>query len=154
MGYALKNTVTEFGTVSRGVCSIDAFSRLLKIDERTHIEQGEETPRFSLDEGETWEDLSGNTIVSMNLWGFSHSYLQEAYRGFSYFLSALSNPQKSEYYLPSVADALVNMQKAQVSVLQSQEKWYGITYPEDRPSVVEAIATMTQQGIYPENLWE
>lgn len=154
VGYALKNTVTEHGTVSRGVCVVDESNRLLKIDERTHIEKGTACPRYSLDGGTSWENLSEDTIVSMNLWGFSRSYLDEAYVGFQIFLKDMSDPLKSEYYLPTVASDLVKAGKAHITVLPSSENWYGITYPDDRPSVVEAIAQMTKEGLYPENLWE
>lgn len=153
VGYALKNTVTEHGTVSRGVCTVDDKGHLSRIDERTHIEKGENCPRFTLDDGNNWEDLSPDAYVSMNLWGFSRSYIDKAYQAFSVFLRTLVDPLTSEYYLPAVADTLVNMSQAQVTILPSDEKWYGITYPEDRDSVVSAIESLTNQGVYPENLW-
>lgn len=153
VGYALKNTVTEHGTVSRGICQLDQQQHLIKIEERTKIEKGSDQPRYTLDDGENWIPLHEDTVVSMNLWGFTQSYLDEAYKGFRYFLNSLPFPEKSEYYLPSVADALITSKKAQVTVLPSREVWYGVTYPEDRPSVVEAIRRMTQVDQYPENLW-
>lgn len=153
VGYALKNTVTAHGTVSRGICTVDEHKHLLKIDERTHIEQGTLCPRFSLDQGQTWEEVSGDAPVSMNLWGFTPSYMTEAEAGFITFLEQLADPLKGEYYLPSVADRLVKENRATVTVLESLEKWYGITYPEDRPTVIDAIETMTKQGVYPPRLW-
>lgn len=153
VGYALNNTVTEHGSVSRGVCVVDENNRLLKIDERTHIEKGKHSPRFTLDGGVTWEDVSGDAKVSMNLWGFTPSYLEEAYEGFCEFLKTMNDPMKNEYYLPTVADTLVHSGKAQVTVLESQEKWYGITYPQDRPMVVSALEEMTGSGHYPSHLW-
>lgn len=154
VGYALKNTVTDHGSVSRGICMVDEAQRLTKIDERTHIEKNGDAPRFTLDGGNTWENLSADAIVSMNLWGFSESYLKEAYEGFQVFLKNMSDPLKNEYYLPTVADDLIKAGKSQVTVVPSEEMWYGITYPEDRVQVVEAISQMTQKGLYPENLWQ
>lgn len=154
VGYPLENTVTEFGTVSRGICTVDENQRLIKVVERTHIEKGTDCPRFSPDKGETWEKVSGDTIVSMNLWGFSPSYLKETEIQFKTFLNTMADPLTSEFYLPTVADELVSQGKAVVSVLSSQDLWYGITYPEDRPRVVEAIKAMTQDGKYPSVLWQ
>lgn len=154
VGYELQNTVTEHGTVSRGVCAVDGQEKLVNIVERTHIEKGETCPRFSLDKGESWEDLPGDSIVSMNLWGFDGSYLKDAQRQFQSFLDKMPDPLTSEFYLPSVADEMVSQGNATVSVLPCGDLWYGITYPDDRPLVVDALAKMCQAGEYPANLWE
>lgn len=153
VGYALENTVTEHGTVSRGVCKVSPQGYLETVVERTHIAQGELCPRFSLDKGASWEDIPGDCIVSMNLWGFQPSYLQEAESQFCQFLAGDGDPLTKEFYLPTVADQLISQGRGKVKVLSSQDLWYGITYPQDRPSVVEAIETMTKAGKYPEKLW-
>ncbi|MFI3253036.1 MAG: NTP transferase domain-containing protein [Eubacteriales bacterium] len=154
VGYALANTVTEHGTVSRGICEVDENNCLLSVVEYTHIEKGTQSPRFSKDKGETWESVPPETIVSMNLWGFASSYLKEAEIQFAQFLGNDADPLTKEFYLPTVADQLIQEKKATVSVLSSKDLWYGITYPQDRPYVMKALETLTAQGLYPENLWE
>ena len=156
VGYMLENTVTENGSVARGVCETDENGYLTNVVERTKIVKGEVMPRYTEDEGETWTDLPGNTIVSMNLWGFNKSYLEEAEARFPAFLTetAKTNPMKGEFYLPTVVSQLLNEKKARVRVLESHDKWYGVTYKEDKPTVVEAMARMRKEGLYPEKLWE
>ncbi len=156
VGYLLKNTVTENGHVARGVCESDADGYLTAVTERTHIEKGERCPRFTEDGGETWTELPGETLVSMNLWGFTRSYLDEAWARFPAFLDhALKiDPIKSEYFLPTVVSQLIAEGKARVKVLESHDKWYGVTYKEDKPTVVAAIAEKTAAGLYPDDLWE
>lgn len=154
VGYPLINTVTENGTVSRGICTVDTEGKLLSVVERTHIEKGTDSPRFTTDQGATWETISGDSIVSMNLWGFGQGYLTEAQEQFIRFLETMEKPQTSEFYLPTVADQMISQGKARVTVLSSADLWYGITYPEDRPQVVSALATMTKEGKYPSNLWK
>lgn len=155
VGYLLENTVTEHGYVSRGVCVESGDNDLVSVTERTRIEKGEARPRFTEDGGATWTDLPGDTIVSMNLWGFTKSYLDEAWARFPAFLDGAlrDNPMKAEYYLPAVVSQLIAGGKARVKVLRSSGKWYGVTYQEDKPVVVRAIADMTAGGLYPENLW-
>ena len=155
VGYLLKNTVTENGSVARGVCTTNEEGFLENVVERTKIEKGEACPRFTEDDGATWTDLPGDTIVSMNMWGFTRSYLDEAEARFPAFLeeTAKSNPLKGEYYLPSVVSQLLTEGKARVRVLESQDKWYGVTYKEDKPVIVAAMAAMRSNGTYPENLW-
>ena len=155
VGYRLQNTVTENGTVARGVCEIDQEGFLTEVTERTKIEKGEKCPRFTEDEGETWTDLTGDTIVSMNLWGFHKSYLDEVWSRFPAFLddALKTNPLKGEYYLPGVVSQLLAEQKARVRVLTSEDKWYGVTYKDDKPQVVAAIEALRTRGLYPKVLW-
>ena len=155
VGYLLKNTVTENGSVARGVCATNAEGYLDNVIERTKIVKGEVMPKFTEDDGATWTDLPGETIVSMNMWGFTRSYLDEAEARFPAFLdeAAKTNPLKGEYFLPSVVSQLLTEKKARVCVLESQDKWYGVTYKEDKPVVVNALADMRKSGLYPENLW-
>ena len=155
VGYLLKNTVTENGTVARGVCEETADHFLTQVTERTKIEKGE-PPRFTEDNGRTWTDLSADTIVSMNMWGFTRSFLDEALARFPAFLdkALAENPEKGEYFLPTVVSQLIDEGKARVKVLRSEDKWYGVTYREDKPTVVAAIAEKTAAGLYPDRLWE
>ena len=156
VGYLLGNTVTENGHVARGICEEDSENYLTRVTERTRIEKDGADARFTEDDGATWTHLSGNTIVSMNLWGFTESFLKEAEARFPAFLdkALAENPLKGEYFLPSVVTQLLEEKKARVKVLRSTDKWYGVTYREDKPVVVNAIAEMTASGLYPDKLWE
>ena len=156
VGYLLGNTVTENGHVARGVCVEDENNYLLTVTERTHIEKMGDDARFTEDDGATWTDLPGSTIVSMNLWGLTNSFFAEAWERFPAFLdkTMAENPQKGEYFLPSVVSALIGEGKARAKVLRSNDKWFGVTYQADKPVVVAAIAEKTASGLYPDNLWE
>lgn len=155
VGYLLENTVTEHGYVARGVCVEDEEQMLKSVTERTQIEKGKNGPRFTEDGGETWEELPGDTVVSMNLWGFNRSYIDEALKRFPAFLDRAmkTDPIKAEYYLPTVVSQLIDEGKAKVKVLRSKDKWYGVTYKEDKETVVAAIAEKTAAGLYPDELW-
>ena len=155
VGYQLENTITENGYVSRGVCSIDENDFLEKVVERTRIEKRPESIAFTEDGGETWTDLPEGTIVSMNMWGFTTSFVKEAKERFAKFLETglKVNPMKCEYFLPSVVTELLEEEKATVTVLTSKDKWYGVTYKEDKPVVMAAIKDMKDNGVYPEQVW-
>ncbi len=155
VSYLLKNTVSENGSVARGVCVPTADGCLANVTERTRIETFDDgTIRFTED-GENWTELPGDTPVSMNLWGFSKSFLSEAEQRFAAWLekNVPVNPMKCEYFLPLVVSALIDENKAKVKVLQSTDKWYGVTYKEDKPLVVNAIAQKIADGLYPADLW-
>lgn len=154
VAYRLRNTVTENGHVSRGVCEVqDGY--LKDITERTHIEKRGDDAAFTED-GVSFEPLSGDTPVSMNFWGFSRQMLDELEARFPAFLDKglAENPKKCEYFLPFVADEQLKEGIATVRVLDCDETWYGMTYREDLDSVKAAIAKMKAEGIYPEKLWE
>ena len=155
VGFLLKNTVSENGHVSRGVCESDDAGYLTRVTERTRIEIYEGGIHYSEDGGESWTDLDGGTLVSMNLWGFTESFLREDTARFAAFLdkALAENPMKGEYFLPSVVSQLIDEGKARVKVLTSHDKWYGVTYQEDKPLVVKALAEKTAQGQYPDGLW-
>ena len=155
VGYLLKNTVTENGSVARGICNANEEGYLTDVVERTKIVKGEVCPRYTEDDGETWTDLPGDTLVSMNIWGFTRSYLDEAEARFPAFLeeTAKTNPLKGEFYLPTVVNQLLAEKKARVRLLSSVDKWYGVTYKEDKPLVVSSLAEMRKSGLYPEKLW-
>nr|WP_296155978.1 sugar phosphate nucleotidyltransferase [uncultured Blautia sp.] len=156
VGYRLENTLTENGHVARGVCVTDEEGHLIKINERTHIEKRGESAAYTEDDGATWTALSADSTVSMNMWGFSASILTELKNRFSEFLdrNLSGNPLKCEYFLPFVVDELLQEKKATVKVLKSEDKWYGVTYKEDKPMVMEAVQKMKDQGLYPQKLWE
>lgn len=152
VGYALKNTLTENGHVARGICRTDAAGFLEEIEERTHIEKRGEGAAFTEDDGKSWIEVSMDSTVSMNMWGFSNSILKELETGFVNFLQTdlPANPLKAEYFLPTAVGGLLREGKASVRVLTSEDKWYGVTYKEDKQMVVEAIAGLKKQGLYPE----
>ena len=154
VGYRLGNTVTENGYVSRGVCETEN-GLLQNIVERTHIEKRPEGIAFTED-GETWHSLSPDAVVSMNVWGFTPGFTPALEEDFKRFFreDVPGNPEKAEIYLPFVVNSLLEAGRAQVRVLSSQDKWYGVTYKEDRQTVVEALAAMTAQGQYPSPLWQ
>lgn len=156
VGYVLANTLTENGSVSRGVCDVDANGYLQGVVEKTKIEKRGDGAAFSDDGGETWEDISPNATVSMNLWGFQNSIMSELETSFVDFLKdeVPSNPLKSEFFLPSVVQNMLTADKATVEVFRTEDKWFGVTYKEDKAKVVEAIAQLKAQGVYPEKLWE
>ena len=156
VGYHLRSTITEHGSVARGVCVEDENNYLLSVTERTCIEKEGDDARYTEDGGATWTRLPGETIVSLNLWGLTRSFIDEAEKRFPAFLdkTLAENPQKGEYFLPSVISELIGEGKARAKVLRSADKWYGVTYQADKPVVMAAIAEKTAAGVYPDNLWE
>ena len=155
VGYRLGNTVTENGHVARGVCMMDDSGYLTTIAERTRIEVYEGGIHFTEDDGQTWTDLPADALVSMNMWGYGPSFLQEIKNRFPAFLdqALANNPQKEEFYLPKLVEELLRENSATVKVLSSPDKWYGVTYAADKPQVVAALKEKTQQGLYPDGLW-
>lgn len=155
VGYRLINTVTDNGYVSRGVCALNEKNELVSVTERTRIEKRGSGVAYSEDGGSSWTEIDGNTLVSMNMWGFTESILEEIRSGFPAFLKKglAENPMKCEYFLPSVVSDLLSTGKASVAVLESEDKWYGITYKEDKPAVTAAVQKLKDSGRYPERLW-
>ena len=155
VGYHLRTTTTANGHVARGVCSADGDGYLTGIVERTHIVQSSDGPLYTED-GETYHLLPPDTLVSMNFFGFTPSCVEVLRRAFPVFLAEEmpKNPEKAECYLPTVVSREIEAGRASVQVLQSADKWYGVTYQADRPMVVDAIRRMTDSGLYPEQLWE
>ena len=156
VSYLLKNTLSENGSVARGVCIKNEDGTLQSVTERTRIEPCDGGAHYTEDGGESWVDLPGDTPVSMNLWGFGKSFLDEAEQRFAGWLTENLpvNPLKCEYFLPLVVTELIEENKAKIQVLRSTDKWFGVTYREDKPLVVEAIARKTAEGQYPKKLWE
>lgn len=143
VGFRLKNTLTENGYVSRGVCETE--NGILKtVTERTKIVDC----KYTEDDGKNWTALNPDSIVSMNLWGFQPDIFSHIESGFVDFLNKNINTPKSEYYLPSVVSGLIESGEKQVKVLVAEDKWYGVTYKEDKEDVVAAIKEMTDGGLY------
>ena len=155
VGYELGKTVTDHGSVARGVCVTDENDMLVNVTERTRIEKYEGGIHFTEDGGETWEDLAEDTPVSMNMWGFTPSILQEIEKSFPEFLAEKvpANTLKAEFYLPMSVSALLEQDRATVRVLRTADKWYGVTYAADKPQVMAALQAMTAEGKYPDGLW-
>ncbi len=153
VGYLLRNTVTEHGYVSRGICQSEK-GLLTKVIECTHIEKRGEDAVFT-ENGESYTHIPGDTIVSMNLWGFGKSMLHEVMEGFPAFLdkNLKSDPLKCEYFLPSVVNDIIKKETGNIRLLSTNEAWYGVTYMEDLMSVRDAVAAKKRAGIYPEGLW-
>lgn len=153
-GYRLDKTVTDNGSVARGICAMDEQGYLRSITERTRIEKYPGGIHFTED-GESWTDLKEDTIVSMNLMGLMPSFLQEARDRFPAFLdkALAENPLKGEYFLPSIVQQLLTEGKATMKVLTSPDQWYGVTYAADKPVVMAALKEMAQQGLYPDGLY-
>ena len=152
VAYQLKKTVTESGSVARGICWVeDGF--LTDVVERTRIEKRGSDAAYTED-GENWLPLSGELPVSMNCWAFSHSMMDELIKRFPAWLdeNVPKNPMKCEYFLPSVANALIKDGEGSVRVLNCHETWYGVTYKEDLQSFKDAMKRMRTEGIYPEAL--
>ena len=156
VGYEVGKTVTDNGYVSRGVCEVNENQELVSVTERTRIEKKEDGIAFTEDDGATWEYLDSKTPVSMNMWGFTNSILQEIKNRFPAFLEngLKTNPLKCECYLPAVVSELLAEEKATVTVLRSADQWHGVTYKEDKPVVVKAIQDLKDSGLYPEYLWK
>ena len=154
VGYLLGNTVTDHGSVARGVCDIDANGYLTNIVERTKIEKYDGGIRF-IEDDVVAGYLTEDTLVSMNLFGFTPSLLDELAAGFPKFLEeeVPSNPAKKEYLLPTIVNGLLHEGKAQLKVLSSTDRWYGVTYAADKPMVVAALKEKTEAGLYPDGLW-
>lgn len=154
VGYGLKNTLSEFGSVSRGECKVDKEGNLVSMVERTAIERLPDGTVAYKDESGT-HPIDENIPVSMNLFGFTPDYFEESERLFSEFLSNpanMSNP-KAEFFIPLAVNALISSGKAKMKVLSSDARWFGVTYKEDKPEVVSKIRKLIDSGAYPEKLW-
>ena len=155
VGYKLKNTVTEHGHVSRGVCESDGNGMLVEINERKRIQVLPEGICYTEDDGETWTRLGDDTPVSMNFWGFPAEMIGELEKGMEEFFETEvpANPLKSEYLLPLSVDRLIKEGRAEVKILECQDKWCGVTYKEDKESVTAELQARKDKGEYPEILW-
>ncbi|MDE7240255.1 MAG: nucleotidyltransferase [Lachnospiraceae bacterium] len=156
VGYELGNTLTDNGSVARGCCITYQNGFLVNIAERTKIVKMHGGAAYTEDDGETYVPIPVETLVSMNMWGFMPSILGELEQALQRFFAeeVPVNPLKSECFLPIEVDRLLQAGKATVEVLPSKDKWFGVTYKEDKPFVVESIQNLKDEGVYPEKLWE
>lgn len=156
VGYIMENTLTENGHVARGVCQIDDGGHLVEIHERTRIEKRGDVTAYTEDDGATWVTIPAGSTVSMNMWGFEENLMEELEKRFPAFLeeNLEKNPLKCEFFLPSAVQELMEENKAVVTVLKSEDRWYGVTYKEDKETVMKAIAEFKANGVYPDKLWE
>jgi hypothetical protein len=154
VGYLLKNTLSETGHVSRGVCGVTEDGYLQSITERTHIIATVDGPLMTEDELH-YTRLSAHSTVSMNMWGFPQAMARYLAELFPAFLDRAlkENVEKAEFYLPQAVDQLLQAGRARVKVVQTRERWYGVTYKQDRPLVEQALRTLTREGAYPATLW-
>jgi len=152
VGFVLRNTLSEFGSVSRGICQSDGEDYLQHIVELTKIEKVGNQAKYTDEAGKT-HSLSGDEIVSMNIWGFIPSIFNHFQRLFVAFLQAHGQEEKSEFFIPTEVNTLITQDQARVKVLSSRDSWFGVTYQEDRPQVIRDIQALIEQGVYPERLW-
>lgn len=153
VGFILENTLTENGTVARGVCVVDDNGYLLEINERTKIKSFGNITKYTED-GDNWVTIPHGSIVSLNTWGFIPSFFSELDKRFPLFFETnRDNLLKAEYFLPDIVGSLIREKIVKVKVLRSRDKWYGVTYQQDKPVVEQAVRSMIKQGVYPENLW-
>ena len=155
VGYIIENTLTDHGSVSRGVCETDGHGHLTVINERTNVIKKEDHAAYSEDK-KVWVDIPKGTTVSMNMWGFTESIMGVLKKGFTKFMEeeVPENPMKSEYFIPKVVGQLVTEGKADVAILTSEDKWFGVTYKEDKEHVVNAVRKLKEDGVYPKELWK
>ena len=156
VGYELGKTVTDNGSVARGICVVDEKGYLADIAERTKIEKYAGGIHFLNDDGESWTDVTADTPVSMNMWGLTPGFLAEVEKDFPRFFreEVPANPEKSEMFLPMTVGQLLAAKKATVKVLRTSDKWYGVTYAADKPQVVAALKELADKGAYPDGLWK
>lgn len=153
VAFKLGNTMTDNGSVSRGVCAVDAAGKLTDVVEHTAISYDEDRNiTFTGADGEVYH-LAADTPVSMNFWGFTPDYFDYSAREFGKFLAKYGNKPKSEFFIPSVVDKLVKNGEATVDVLTTTSRWFGVTYPEDRPTVVANLKSLHEAGVYPDKLF-
>lgn len=155
VGYKLYNTLTDKGSVARGICRVEN-GKLMEINERTQIEMDGENARYTEDGGKTYTPLSGDSIASMNMWGYNREFIDELEKRFPKFLDKVlkENPLKSEFFLPVTVDDMLRDGIASVDVLTTPDKWYGVTYADDKPAVMAGIQSLKDSGLYPEELWK
>ncbi|WP_165025334.1 sugar phosphate nucleotidyltransferase [Dysgonomonas sp. ZJ279] len=153
VGYRLHNTLSESGAVARGVCEKDENDYLTSIVERTHIERVDGVIKYK-DAEDYWFELGENTPVSMNMWGFTPEYFNYSEKYFEKFLELNQGNLKAEYFIPLMVDHLISTKTADVKVLDTPSKWFGVTYAEDRASVVDKLQKLVDTGEYPTPLWQ
>ncbi|MCC8163036.1 MAG: nucleotidyltransferase [Lachnospiraceae bacterium] len=152
-GFRLGNTLSENGGVTRGICSQDEAGRLIGVDETKNIVKTADGAAVQNADG-TQTPLAGDRLVSMNMWGFTPELFEVLANGFAEYLANLSDPMKGEYLIPTVVDQLIQEKKADVAILPSNDKWFGVTYKEDKPLVVRSFRELIDKGVYKERLFD
>lgn len=153
VGYQVGNTMSEHGTVSRGVCEENKNELLVSVTERTNIQYVNDGIAY-LDAENKFQYLKPETLVSMNFWGFTPEYFKQTEPMFRSFLMENTDSLKAEFYIPTAIDKLITSSVATVKVLRSDAKWFGVTYKEDKPLVIEKLANLVKAGVYPAKLWK
>ena len=156
VGYEVKNTLSENGSVSRGVCEVDANENLITVIERTKIYEEEtdaNTKQIVFEEGANKTPLAADTPVSMNFWGFKPAVFPLVQHQFESYAIANINSPKAEFYIPTIMSNLIQTDTGRCKVFRSQAAWFGVTYPEDKPTVQAALKSLHEEGKYPEELW-
>lgn len=151
-GFIMRNTLSDNGSVSRGVCEVDSDGNLTEVVEHTKLERNGKAAKSFMEDGSII-DFTGDEIVSMNMWGFTPSLFDYMNDMFIEFLKERGQEMKSEFFIPLVADTLIKQGKAEVKVMTSEDEWFGITYREDKPAVVASIKKLVEQGVYPNKLF-
>lgn len=153
VGYQVENTLSDYGTVARGICDVDENHDLVGIIERTKIMRRNQGIAYL--ENNDWINIEEGTIVSMNLWGLTACFIKEIENGWDDFFhqEVKNNPLKCEYYIPSVVSRLIKEKKVAIHVLKTSDKWYGVTYKEDKPMIMEALQRKKDERLYPKKLW-
>jgi NDP-sugar pyrophosphorylase family protein len=152
VGFTLRNTLSEHGSVARGVCRVDSKNLLQQVVEMLKIEKAGNGARHT-DSQSVTHSLSGDEIVSMNMWGFTPTLFGHLRELFAGFLDKHGHEQKSEFLIPTVVNTLVNERKVTLKVLPTKSTWFGVTYKEDRPAVIESVRALIRRGEYPQKLW-
>jgi dTDP-glucose pyrophosphorylase len=153
IGYQLGKTLSEHGSVSRGICKADGCAFLLEVTERTKIERDAHGIAYFDETGNSFY-LDERTTVSMNFWGFTPSFFNHLEKGFLEFIKINANSPKAEFYIPTVINNLLKKKEASVKILPCSDQWFGMTYREDRELVVSKIRELVNTGVYPDNLWK
>lgn len=152
IGFNLANTLSDYGSVSRGICQVDGNNFMKSIVERTEIKKDGDHIKFK-DENNNWRILNGNEVVSMNMFAFTPKIFNSCQKSFNSFLTNSGNDLKSEFYLPSVVDELLKRKEGKVKIVETDEQWFGLTYQEDKSIVAERISKLVKKGKYPSRLW-
>ena len=152
VAYTLRNTLSEHGSVARGVCRVSPAGELQQVTERTAIEKAGTGARFRDEQG-AWQALTGEELVSLNFWGFRPDVFAHLARHFRLFLQQRGHDLKAEYFIPTVVDTLIQAGQARVAVRCSADRWFGVTYPQDKAAVQAALRELIAAGTYPVRLW-
>jgi len=152
IGYQIDKTLSDYGSVSRGVCKVDDNGNMIEVNERTQV-YFKDGGKVVYEEGGVETELSTDTRVSMNFWGFTPAVFKQSEQMFRDFVAANEDKPKSEFFIPLVADQLIKSGIASFKVIPTASKWFGVTYKEDKPIVQKCISDLVNGGVYPENLW-